>query len=91
MEVRFEEDLGISPKEFTSLKGMLSPLFPDISSITDNFLIRLTPGELRKAYIAQASTCHPSTRAGLREKEKKSSQVRYEGLSTAYKTLRPNQ
>ena len=68
---------------------MLTPIFPDISSITDNFLIQLTPGELKNAYIAQAFTCHPNTHTGLSEKEKKSRQVHYDHLSTAYKTLLP--
>ncbi len=89
MEIRFREDLGVSPEEFRSLKGMLSSLFPDTPDITQEFLCRLTPGALKDAYITQASACRSNTLAGLSEKEQKSIQAHYENLSLAYKILLP--
>lgn len=89
MNIRLEEDLNLSPEKFTFLKDKLFLLFPGVFNIHKDFLIRLTPEELKRAYIQQAANCHPASAQGLNQDERAARQLRYQRLSSAYKSILP--
>ena len=68
---------------------MLSVIFPEVSSITKDFVIHLTPEELKHAYIRQAASCHPDTTERSNQQAQQTRQMQYRRLSTAYRTLLP--
>ncbi len=89
LDIHLEKDLGIGPQEFDSLREMLASFFPDASSINENFLIKLTPDDLKNTYIKRAAACHPKTYEGLSESERKNRKEKYERLTYDYKELVP--
>ena len=90
MDIQLEKDLKISRAKFDLLKDMLILIFPEVSTINKGFLIRLTPDELKRAYMSQAAGCHPDTGDELGREERKTRQIRYQRLSMAYKALLPH-
>ena len=90
MDVQLEKDLKISRAKFNLLRDMLILIFPEITNIQKDFLIQLTPDELKRAYMSQAANCHPDTAEELEREERKARQMRYQRLSMAYKALLPH-
>ncbi|MFO7984343.1 MAG: P-loop NTPase [Desulfatiglandaceae bacterium] len=71
------------------IKDMLSVIFPEVSSITKDFVIHLTPEELKHGYMRQATSCHPDTTERSNQQAQQTRQMQYRRLSTAYRTLLP--
>jgi len=90
LDIQLEKDLKISRAKFDLLKDMLILIFPEVSTVNKGFLIRLTPDELKRAYMSQAAGCHPDTGDELDREERKTRQIRYQRLSMAYKALLPH-
>jgi hypothetical protein len=61
VDIQLEKDLKISRAKFGLLKDMLVLVFPEVPTIQKDFLIQLTPDELKRAYMTQAAACHPDT------------------------------
>ncbi|RJQ54691.1 MAG: MinD/ParA family protein [Desulfobacteraceae bacterium] len=87
-EIRLEEDLGIDGHRFEILKRMLRQIYPEDASIDSEFLVRLTPSQLKQAYMRRASDWHPQNEdisaAALPEQ-----QDRYRQLTRTYNALLP--
>jgi flagellar biosynthesis protein FlhG len=90
LDTRFDEDLDLNPAKFGLMKHLLSLIFPDLLSIKKDFLVRLTPEELKQAYIQQAAYWHPKNAENLDQKEREARSLRYRRLSLAYKGLLPH-
>jgi flagellar biosynthesis protein FlhG len=90
VDIQLEKDLKISRAKFGLLKDMLVLVFPEVHTIQKDFLIQLTPDELKRAYMSQAAACHPDTAEELNREERKTRQMRYQRLSMAYKALLPH-
>jgi flagellar biosynthesis protein FlhG len=90
LDIQLEKDLKISRAKFDLLKDMLILIFPEVTTVNKDFLIGLTPDELKRAYMSQAASCHPDTGEGLEREERKARQMRYQRLSMAYKALLPH-
>lgn len=90
MDIQLEKDLKISRAKFNLLRDMLVLVFPEVSNIHKDFLIQLTPDELKRAYMSQAANCHPDTGGDLERGERMDRQMRYQRLSMAYKALLPH-
>lgn len=54
-----EKEMSFNRMKFKMMKDMLSIIFPEVSTITIDFVTHLTPEELKRAYIHQAVRCHP--------------------------------
>lgn len=89
MDHSFHKDLDLNIDSFTRLKDMLAMLYPEASDLHRDFLIRLTPEQLKWAYIRQATSCHPRTVRGLTADDRELRQAQYERLAAAYKILLP--
>jgi flagellar biosynthesis protein FlhG len=84
-----EKEMSFNRMKFGMMKDMLPIIFPEMSTITRGFVTRLTPEELKRAYIRQAVRCHPRTTEHSNKQEKQTRQLHYQRLSTAYRTLLP--
>ena len=85
----FEKERSFNRMTFELIRDMLAVIFPEASSITKNFFIRLTPEALKRAYLTQVSNCHPDTNKQSDKQGLKTRQMHYKRLSTAYRTLLP--
>lgn len=90
MAVDLQETLNLNSKDINIMEKMLSVIFPDKSAVSRNFLLQLTPSDLKNAYIRQVADCHPKTVKGLSPKKQKARQIQYERLLQAYNTLLPH-
>ena len=84
-----EKEMSFNQMKFGMMKDMFSIIFPEVSTITRDFVTRLTPEELKRAYIRQAVKCHPHTTENSNKQEQQTRQMQYQRLSMAYKTLLP--
>jgi len=89
LDVLVEKEMSVNRMKFGLIKDMLSVIFPEVSTITKDFVIRLTPEELKRAFIRQAVRCHPDTTEQSDKPEQQTRQMLYQRLSTAYRTLLP--
>jgi flagellar biosynthesis protein FlhG len=90
LDIQLEKDLKISRAKFDLLKDMLILIFPEVTSVNKDFLVGLSPDELKRAYMSQAAGCHPDAGADLEREERKARQMRYQRLAMAYKALLPH-
>jgi flagellar biosynthesis protein FlhG len=90
LDIQLEKDLKISRAKFDLLKDMLMLIFPEVTTVNKDFLINLSPDELKRAYMSQAASCHPDTGESFEREERKARQMRYQRLSMAYKALLPH-
>ena len=89
MDVFFENDPKLTRTKLSRLKYMLSLIYPEVSAFTKDFLIQLTPDELKLAYMRQLENCYPDSYEQLDWEERKNRQMRYQQLSMAYRELLP--
>ena len=89
MDVFFENDPKLNRTKLSQLKHMLSLIFPEVSGFTKDFLIQLTPDELKRAYMRQVENCYSDSYEQLNWEERKSRQMRYQQLLKAYNALLP--
>lgn len=89
LDVQVEKEMSANRMKFGMMKDMLSVIFPEVSTITKDFVIRLTPEELKRAYMRQAVRCHPHTTKQSDKQEQQTRQMQYQRLSMAYRTLLP--
>jgi flagellar biosynthesis protein FlhG len=90
LAVDLQETLKLSREDISMMKKMLSVIFPDESAVSRRFLLKLTPNELKNAYMRQAADCHPKLVNGLSPEEEKARQIQYQRLFQAYNTLLPH-
>jgi hypothetical protein len=89
LDVFFENDPNLNRTKLGRLKYMLSLIFPEVSAFTKDFLIQLTPDELKRAYMRQVEDCYSDSYEQLHWEERKSRQMRYQQLLKAYNALLP--
>jgi len=90
LAVDLQETFKLSREDISMMKKTLSVIFPDESAVSRRFLLKLTPNELKNAYMRQVADCHPKLVNGLSPEEEKARQIQYQRLFQAYNTLLPH-